>query len=195
MSGVAAYGSTWLTPTGASPSDRIVVGHVARAHGIRGEVVVEVRSDVPERRFAVGSVLLTDHPEVPSLTVAGSRPHSGKLLVTFDEVLTRDVAEALKSTLLLIASTDIGSAVASGEADDSEVWWDADLIGLTARMVDGAPLGEVVNVLHNPGGELLVIARDGASELLVPFVAAMVPVVDLEQGEVVVDPPPGLLEL
>ncbi len=172
-----------------------MVGHVSRAHGIHGEVTVEVRSDVPERRFAVGKVLFTDHPEVPTLTVAASRPHSGRLLVTFAEVATRDVAEALKSTLLLIDPSEVGSVTADDEAADDDVWWDSDLIGLAARTVDGTPLGEVIDVRHNPGGELLVISRAGANDLLVPFVSAMVPVVDPEQGEVVIDPPPGLLEL
>src|SRR2546430_12675807 len=109
-SAAAGFGSTSSTPTGAdrlpplSPHDaaeagaghpgdspdRVVVGHVSRAHGVRGEVSVQVRTDVPERQFAVGSVLYTDHPEVPTLTVAASRPHSGRLLVTFEEVHLRD---------------------------------------------------------------------------------------------------------
>jgi 16S rRNA processing protein RimM len=201
VSAVAACVSTSSTPTDADrplttpdvpDPDLIAVGHVARAHGVRGEVAVEVRSDVPERRFAVGNVLLTDHPDAPTLTIASARPHSGRLLVTFAEVLDRNVAEALQGTVLLIDPAEAGSA--SEDAAD-EAWWDSDLIGLQARTVSGAALGEVVDVQHNPGGELLVIAREGASELLVPFVSAIVPVVDVQAGEVVVDPPPGLLEL
>ena len=151
-----------------------------------------MRSDVPERRFAVGSVLYTDHPDVPQLTVAAARPHSGRLLVTFDEVVLRDVAEALQGSLLLIDTAEAGAA---SDDPDEDLWWDSDLIGLKARTVDGAELGAVTDVLHNPGGELLVIERAEGGDLLVPFVSHIVPTVDPAAGFVIVDPPPGLLEL
>jgi 16S rRNA processing protein RimM len=198
---VAGFGSTSSTPTGAdrlpplnSPgaSERVAVGHIAKAHGIRGEVAVEVRTDVPERRFAAGNVLHTDHPDAPTVTIAAARPHSGRLLVTFDEVRSRDVAEALKGTVLLIDAEDVGPAQ---EGDDPDTWWDSDLIGLTARTVDGSVLGPVTDVVHNSGGELLSIAREDGRELLVPFVRDIVPTVDPAAGVLIVDPPPGLLEL
>jgi 16S rRNA processing protein RimM len=170
-----------------------VVGHVAKAHGVRGELAVQVRTDVPDRRFAVGSVLHTDHPDAPILTVDATRPHSGRLLVTFAEVRDRDVAEALKGTLLLIDADQAGS-VPDGE-DPGESWWDSELIGLAARTVDGVELGPVADVLHGPGGEVLAITRDSGRELLVPFVKHIVPTVDIAGGIVIVDPPPGLLEL
>jgi 16S rRNA processing protein RimM len=170
----------------------VVVGHVARAHGIRGEVAVEVRTDVPDRRFAVGNVLHTDHPDAPMLTVAATRPHAGRLLVTFAEVLTRDVAEVLKGTVLLIDADAIGPV---GDGDDADTWWDSDLIGLSARTVDGTLLGPVTDVVHGSGGDLLAIAREDGRELLVPFVHDIVPTVDPAEGVLVVDPPPGLLEL
>jgi 16S rRNA processing protein RimM len=169
-----------------------VVGHVARAHGIRGEVSVQVRSDVPERRFAVGNVLYCDHPDVPTLTIAAARPHSGRLLVTFEEVALRDAAEALQGSLLLI---DADQAGAPGDGTDDDVWWDSDLIGLTARTLDGVELGPVTDVLHNPGGELLAVARKVGGELLIPFAHEIVTTVDPAAGVVIVDPPPGLLEL
>ena len=153
---------------------------------------MQVRSDVPERRFAVGNVLYTDHPEVPTLTVAASRPHSGRLLVTFEEVVLRDVAEALQGTLLLIDADQAGDA---SEDDEDDAWWDTDLIGLTARTVDGAELGPVTDVLHSPAGEILVIDRAVGGELLVPFVHHIVPTVDPAAGVLIIDPPPGLLEL
>jgi 16S rRNA processing protein RimM len=158
-------------------------------------VSVAVRTDVPERRFAVGNVLYTDHPEVPTLTVAASRPHSGRLLVTFEEVNLRDVAEALQGTLLLIDADQAGAASDADEPEQSETWWDTDLVGLVASTVDGARLGPVTDVVHGPGGDLLAIARDDGRELLVPFVHAIVPTVDPAAGTLVVDPPPGLLEL
>jgi 16S rRNA processing protein RimM len=158
-------------------------------------VSVQVRTDVPERRFAVGSVLYTDHPEVPALTVAASRPHSGRLLVTFEEVHLRDVAEALRGTLLLIDADQAGPAVDPGAPDVQEAWWDSDLVGLVASTVDGLRLGPVIDVVHGPGGDLLTIAREDGRELLVPFVHDIVPIVDPGAGILVVDPPPGLLEL
>ena len=169
-----------------------MVGHVARAHGVHGEVSVKVRTDVPERRFAVGNVLYTDHPEVPTLTVAAARPHSGRLLVTFEEVNLRDVAEALQGTLLLI---DVDQAGAPNDPDEPDAWWDSDLIGLVASTVDGVRLGPVTDVVHGPGGDLLTIAREDGRDLLVPFVHDIVPTVDPAAGTLVVDPPPGLLEL
>ncbi len=151
-----------------------------------------MRTDVPERRFAVGNVLYSDHPDVPTLTVAAARPHSGRLLVTFEEVNLRDVAEALQGTLLLIDADQAGPA---GDPEEPEAWWDSDLIGLIARTVDGLELGPVTDVVHGPGGDLLAIAREGARELLVPFVHDIVPTVDPAAGTLIVDPPPGLLEL
>ncbi len=201
----AGFGSTSSTPTGAdrlapltSPPgsgdepERVVVGHVARAHGVRGEVSVEVRTDVPERRFAAGNVLYTDHPDVPTLTIGSARPHSGRLLVTFDEVRSRDVAEALQGSLLQIDAGQVGPAA---DSDDAETWWDSDLIGLSARTVDGVELGPITDVIHGSGSELLAISRADGRELLVPFVHDIVPTVDPAAGFVLVDPPPGLLEL
>jgi 16S rRNA processing protein RimM len=170
----------------------VVVGHVARAHGIRGEVSVQVRSDFPERRFVVGNVLHCDHPDFPALTIAAARPHSGRLLVTFEEVARRDVAEALQGSLLMI---DADQAGAAGDDTGDDAWWDSDLIGLTARTVDGVELGPVTDVLHNPGGDLLAVARKVGGDLLIPFVHDIVPTVDPAAGVLIVDPPPGLLEL
>src|SRR5262249_9406411 len=121
-----------------------------------------------------------------------TRPHAGRLLVTFDEVVTRDVAEALKGTLLLIDAGQVGPV---GEGEEPDTWWDRDLIGLNARTVDGLPLGPVTDVVHGAGGELLAIRRDDGRELLVPFVHDIVPTVDPAAGVLIVDPPPGLLEL
>ena len=169
-----------------------MVGHVAKAHGVRGEVAVEVRTDFPERRFAVGNVLHTDRPGIPQLAIKSVRPHSGRLLVLCDEVLLRDTAEALKGTLLTIDVDDAGSPV---QEPTEEAWWDTALLGLAARTVDGQELGSVADVLHGPGGDLLSSKRKGQRELLVPFVHDIVPTVDPDAGVVVIDPPPGLLEL
>jgi 16S rRNA processing protein RimM len=166
----------------------LVVGRIGHAHGVKGEVSVEVRTDDPDRRYAAGSVLGTDPPERGPLTVEGCRPHHGRLLVRFAGVADRDTAETLRGTLLVV------DAETSGGTEDGE-WWDHDLVGLAALTTDGRPLGAVEDVIHVPGAPLLSIRDDAGRELLVPFVASIVPEVDVAAGRLVVDPPPGLLEL
>jgi 16S rRNA processing protein RimM len=166
----------------------LVVGRIGHAHGVKGEVSVEVRTDDPDRRYADGSVLETDPRERGPLTVESVRHHHGRLLVQFAEVADRNAAEALRGTLL-----DVDAATA-GETDADE-WWDHDLVDLVAVTTDGTPLGTVTEVVHVPGAPLLAIRNDAGRELLVPFVTAIVPEVDVARGRLVVDPPPGLLEL
>ena len=85
----------------------IAVGQIVRAHGIRGEVIVAVRTDEPGVRFAAGSVLPTEPPERGPLTVAASRWHSGRLIVVFEGVRDRTAAEGLRGTLLVLDSAQI----------------------------------------------------------------------------------------
>ncbi len=169
------------------PDGVLVVGRIGKAHGVRGEVSVEVRTDDPERRFATGSVLRTE-PDRGPLTVESARPHHGRLLVRFDAVPDRTAAEALRGTLLVV---DVASAGDAGEGE----WWDHDLVGLAALLRDGTKLGEVTEVIHVAGSSLLAVRTPDGREVLVPFVAEIVPEVLLEAGHVVVEPPPGLLEL
>jgi 16S rRNA processing protein RimM len=167
----------------------VVVGRVAKAHGITGELSVDVRTDSPEMRFKLGATLqakLRDGTS-RSLTVSAARPHSGRLLVRFEEVVTRDVAESLRGTLLL-GSTDDLPAI-----DDPDEFYDHELEGLAAELVDGTKIGTVKEILHGPGGELLVVIRD-QGEALIPFVREIVPTVDVRGGRVVIDPPEGLLD-
>ena len=167
----------------------VVVGRVAKAHGITGELSVDVRTDSPEMRFALGATLqarLRDGTS-RSLTVSAARPHAGRLLVRFEEVLTRDVAESLRGTLLLGSTDDLPPN------DDPDEFYDHELEGLTAELVDGTKIGTVKEIVHGPGGELLVIIRD-RGEALIPFVREIVPTVDVRGGRVVVDPPEGLLD-
>ncbi|HEV2891298.1 MAG TPA: ribosome maturation factor RimM [Frankiaceae bacterium] len=165
----------------------LVVGRIGHAHGVKGEVSVEVRTDDPDRRYATGSVLATDPPERGPLTVEGVRAHHGRLLVRFAGVEDRDAAETLRGTLLVVDSADVG------DAEEGE-WWDHDLVGLVAVTTQGTKLGSVTDVIHVPGPPLLAIDVEGR-EVLVPFVEALVPEVDVPGGRVVVDPPPGLLDL
>ena len=167
---------------------QLVIGRIARAHGIGGEVAVEVRTDSPDLRFAPGAVLETEPPENGPLTVERARWHSGRLLVCFAEVADRTSAEALRNTMLVADS-------ATSPAVDEDEFWDHQLLDLPVVTVDGAALGSVSDVAHTPGGDLLVVRRPDGGELLVPFVRSIVPAVDIEARRVVVDPPDGLLEL
>jgi len=166
--------------------DLVVVGRVGRPQGIKGEVTVEVRTDDPGARFAPGATLLTD--EGP-LTVAQSRDHSGKLVVLFEGVADRNGAEALRGRVLQV------DALTLPPLEDEDEYYDSQLVGLVVEQRDGTVLGSVVDVLHLPHGDVLAVDRDAGSELLVPFVRAMVPTVDVAGGRVVVELPEGLLEL
>jgi 16S rRNA processing protein RimM len=168
---------------------QVVIGRIGKAHGIRGEVTVEVRTDDPDGRFTPEAVLTTDRPERPTLVIEKSRPHHGRMLVLFEGVPDRNAAELLRGTLL---SVDAG---ADPDLDDPDEFYDHQLVGLTVVTVDGDVLGEVSDVVHLPASVLLSVTRPEARELLVPFVASIVPEVDLPGGRVVVDLPPGLLDL
>ncbi|QFU87470.1 ribosome maturation factor RimM [Amycolatopsis sp. YIM 10] len=168
----------------------VVVGRVAKAHGITGELAVDVRTDSPEQRFAVGAVVLA-RPRggrARELTVAAARSHSGRLLVRFEQVPDRTAAEELRGALLLGDTADLPPT------EDPDEFYDHQLEGLRAELTDGTEVGTVLEVVHSPGGELLSLDRDGAT-VLVPFVKAIVPVVDVAGGRVVLDPPEGLLDV
>ena len=168
----------------------LVVGRIARPHGVRGELVVDVRTDEPEQRFAAGNSLAATlrSGSRTTLTVASARPHGVRLLVRFEAVDGRDAAEALRGALLTVDSSDLPPQ------SDPDEFYDHQLEGLTARLPDGTVVGVVTEVMHGPGGELLVIARDGGQEALVPFVHDIVPTVDLDTGHLVLTPPDGLLD-
>jgi 16S rRNA processing protein RimM len=166
---------------------QVTVGRIGRPHGIRGDVVVGVRTDEPELRFAVGSRLDTDPPDVGPLTVAATRWHSGELLVRFEGYRDRTAAEELRGTWLRVDSSTLAAS------DDPDVFHDHELIGLTVRTVDGTDVGVVEDVLH-PAQDVLSV-RGASGEILVPFVKAIVTDVDVKGGVLVIDPPPGLLDL
>src|ERR1700749_1552908 len=100
---------------------QLVVGRIARPHGVRGEVSVEVRTDEPDRRFAVGSVLSTDPAEAGPLTVASVRWHTGRLLVGFDGITDRNEAESLRGIWLTLDSAQAGPSADPDEFHDHEL--------------------------------------------------------------------------
>ncbi|GGQ33698.1 16S rRNA processing protein RimM [Actinomadura coerulea] len=167
-------------------SEPLVVGRIGRPHGIRGEVAVDVRTDEPESRFAPGTVIATDPVTAGPLTIERKRWHSGRLLVRFAGVGDRDAAEELRGTWLVVDPGDIST---SADPDD---FHDQELLGLAVVTTDGTEVGQVADVLHH--GQDLLVVRGAGGEKLVPFVAALVPEVDVPGGRLVIDPPPGLLD-
>jgi 16S rRNA processing protein RimM len=191
---------------------RVIVGRAGRPHGIRGEVVIGVRTDEPDLRFAVGAAVdVSSSPDeaygeadgaddVPDqrLTIASKRWHSGQLLVSFTGITDRTAASELTGSWLSVDSSQLP------DTGDPDEFRDHELIGLNVRTAGGEPVGVVTDVLHY-GQDLLVVRRsegdaegdatgDAGGECLVPFVKAIVPEVDVAAGLVVIDPPPGLLD-
>ncbi|MEQ7124731.1 ribosome maturation factor RimM [Actinopolymorpha sp. B11F2] len=162
----------------------IVVGRVGRAHGIRGEVAVDVRSDQPELRFTVGAEFATDRGVV---RIESLRWHGARLLVAFEGVEDRTAAEQLRGVLLVVDVPD------DEQLDDPDEFYDHQLVGLRVATVGGEHLGEVAEVLHLQMQDVLAVRTDDGREILVPFVAAIVPGVDVDAGTVTIDPPEGLI--
>lgn len=162
---------------------QVLVGRIGKAHGLRGEVTIAATTDSPEQRFAPGSRLSS--PTAGALTVRGSRHQAGLLVVAFDQALDRSAAEALRGA-------ELWAEIDSAEAGEDE-FHDTTLIGLAAVDPAGVSLGRVARVLHLPAQDVLVI-HTAAGERLVPFVAELVPEVDLAGGRLVIDPIPGLLD-
>ncbi|MGY2002235.1 ribosome maturation factor RimM [Blastococcus sp. SYSU DS1024] len=175
------------------PTDTVVVGRIGRPHGVRGLATVEVRTDDPDLRFAPGAVLLTDPADRGPLTVVDKRWHSGTLLLQLADPAgavydVREAVDELRNTLLLVRVADLP------EIEEPDSFYDHQLVGLTARLTDDSVLGEVTAVRHE-AQDLLVVRRVEGGEVLIPFVSAIVPTVDVAGGFLVVDPPEGLLDL
>jgi 16S rRNA processing protein RimM len=167
---------------------QLVVGRIGRAHGIKGEVTVEVRTDDPELRLGPGAVLATDPAGVGPLTIESGRVHSGRLLLRFAGVGDRTAAEALRNTLL-IAEIDPAET-----PEDPEEFYDHQLIDLDVVTVDGTELGRITEVAHLPAQDLLIVERPDGGEVMIPFVAEIVTGIDLDEQRAIVDPPRGLID-
>ena len=156
---------------------RLLVGRIGRAHGILGEATIEVRTDEPDRRFAIGNKVQTDaHGE---LTIISGRVHNGILLLGFAGITDRNGIEKLRDTLIYC---DVDINEPGIDEDDFHV---LQLIGCTAQLESGEKVGEVTDVINLPGQDLLAIAgKDG--EILIPFVRQLVPEVDIAAKIVVV---------
>jgi 16S rRNA processing protein RimM len=169
----------------------LLVGRVVKAHGISGEVVVEIRTDDPAARFAPGNTLRAKNSRTGderAFVVDQAREHGGRLLVRLAGVDDRDAADALRGSLFVVDSDELPPI------DEPDTYYDHQLEGLRVRTTAGRDVGVVAEVLHTAAGELLAVRRD-SGEVLVPFVGAIVTSVSLDDGLIEIDPPDGLLEL
>ena len=160
----------------------IVVGLVTRAHGLRGEVAVQNRSDNPHR-WMPGAVVFTEQGR--SLTVRAARLQGVKLTVTFDEVADRTTAEALRGAVLVVPVSwlpDLGE----------DEWWPHDLEGCRVVTESGRDLGEVREVIANPANDLWVAVDAAGAETLVPALKDVLIDVDVAAKRIVVRDVPGL---
>ncbi len=169
----------------------LIAGRIGRPHGLAGGVTVEVRTDNPETRFTAGSVFATDPANRGPLTVSGRRTIGGNTVLTFEGIADRDAAETLRGTLLVVHTEQLP------ELTDSEEFYDHQLIGLAVRLL-GAPesIGQIADLMHLPSNDVLVVKSPmgPGGEVLIPFVKAVVPTVDVRGGFVIVDPPDGLFD-
>lgn len=165
----------------------VVVGVVGRPHGIRGELGVDVRTDEPELRFAVGAVLHAESAPHRHWEVLGRRWHGDRLLVRLTGIADRTQAETLRGVRLAV------TVPADERPDDDDEYYDHQLVGLRVHDHDGRAVGRVTDVVHLPAQELLAFTLDTGDERLVPFVAELVPAVDLAAGTLTLADVPGLL--
>jgi 16S rRNA processing protein RimM len=153
----------------------LIVGRITRAHGLRGEVVVDLLGE--ETRLSPGSEL---HTGVGVLTVASARPHQERWVVAFEGIEGREAADALR-----------GTELRAEPLEDRDALWLHDLLGATAVDTAGDVLGTIAGVLPNPADDLLELSGGG----LVPVTFVVGWEGDDPAGRrLVVDPPAGLLD-
>ncbi|MFB7709532.1 ribosome maturation factor RimM [Streptomyces sp. NPDC056105] len=167
---------------------QLVVARIGRAHGIKGEVTVEVRTDEPELRLGPGAVLATDPASTGPLTIETGRVHSGRLLLRFEGVRDRTAAEALRNTLL-IANVDPEEL-----PEDEDEYYDHQLMDLDVVTTDGVEVGRITEISHLPSQDLFIVERPDGSEVMIPFVEEIVTEIDLVEQRAIIDPPPGLID-
>jgi 16S rRNA processing protein RimM len=165
---------------------QLVVARIGRAHGVLGEATIAVRTDQPEDRFFIGSVLATEPTIFGPLTITSVRDHNGTLLLGFKGVNDRNQVEELRDVLLL-AEVDIE---ADSTEDDFHV---QQLLQCQVSTQDGLEIGLVTDVINLPGQDVLAVDYNGR-EVLIPFVKAIVPIVDVKNRKITVVPPAGLLD-
>ncbi|MDK9697593.1 MAG: ribosome maturation factor RimM [Siculibacillus sp.] len=165
-----------------SGDDRVLVGQVGAAHGIRGEVRVKSFTDPVEALADYGPL---ESSKGGRLTIERMRDQGSMLVVKFAEIADRTMAEKLNGAELFIDRS------ALPEPEDEETFYHTDLIGLVVVDEAGERLGEIVAVPNFGAGDLLEVRPAGGQTFLLPFTRACVPVVDVKAGRVVATPPEG----
>lgn len=169
--------------------NQLRVGRLVKAHGLKGALKLELYTDNPAGRFVPGAEFTLQVPEGSlwhgkTVTVREYRVMNGNSVVFLEDVEDRTAAETLVRAILWM------------DQDDDEVeenaWFDHQLVGLDV-VSDDAVIGKVIRVDHLPAQDLLIV-KVGGDEIMIPFVEAIVPTVDVAGGRVIVTPPPGLLE-
>ncbi len=171
--------------TDPASEETVLVGRVRRPHGVLGAVIVQNLTDNPER-WSAGSRLLAPPETGGGLTVERAQEHGGAMLVWFEGVAGREAAEALRGAELSVRRDDVPPA-------PEGTWYEFQLVGCRVHDAAAGELGEVVDVVEDGGG-LLLMVDDGLRRLPVPFVDAFLVRVDLAAGRIDVDLPPGLIE-
>jgi 16S rRNA processing protein RimM len=170
----------------------VIVGRVRKAHGIRGEVVVESITDAPEAVFAAGRRLMAGTAggeladDVPEVHIRRATPFKGGWIVRFSEIGDRNEAELWRGRYFLLPAVEL--APPAGD----EVYFH-DLVGLKVALVDGAEIGTVEALFELPQG-LVLDVRTERGTVMVPYRPEVVTSVDVGQKLLVIDPPPGLLD-
>lgn len=170
----------------------LVIGRVVKAHGVTGEVAVEIRTDDPEDRFVAGATLRGRSAKGGAqrdYVIDSVRAHGGRLLMRLAGVADREAADRLRGTVFVVDAAHLPPI------EDPDEFYDHQLEGLAVWTVAGDRVGTVTEVLHTAAGELLAVRAAAGNEVLVPFVSAIVTSVSLADQKVTIDPPEGLLEL
>jgi 16S rRNA processing protein RimM len=165
--------------------ERVLVGAIAGAHGVRGAVRIRSFTDDPAAVAAYGPVF--DEAGARQLVLKVTGPTKGGVIAEIDGVADRDAAESLRGVRLYVPRAALPST-------DEDEFYQADLIGLAVETVDGDSLGRVRAVQNFGAGDLLEVERADGSTVSLPFSRAAVPVVDIGAGRIVADPPAGLLD-
>jgi 16S rRNA processing protein RimM len=164
---------------------RVCVGIVTGPHGVSGAVRIKSFTEIPEDIARYGPVMDESDRRPFELQLCGTA--KGVLIAHLSGIENRDQAEALRGLRLYLAR----AALPQPEAEE---YYHADLIGLEAVLRDGTPVGRVRAIYDFGAGDTLELARPSAPPVLVPFTRALVPVVAPDEGRLVVDPPPGLID-
>ncbi len=173
------------------PSTQLRVGRLTKAHGLKGAIKVELYTDAPELRFVPGATFTLQVPTSSpwhgkSLELIELKWYNSHAVAFFKDVPDRSVAESLLKAILWIDHDD------SDSTEEEDAWFDHQLVGLTV-LRDSVPVGTVSQIDHFPAQDLLTVATSHGP-VLVPFVKAIVTVVDVKAGTLTVNPPLGLFE-